>query len=288
MAKVLDLSEGFCPSGTTNGNFIEFERAEYPAGEVSVRLTSTNTRGHDCVVNTRLNSPKDIMELLMAVNALKEHGARAITVFIPYFPYSRQDRVCSTGEAFSLKVMCRMLEASEINEIITYDTHSEVASAMFAMKDTRFTSKSNLPEVGAMIEGLKLREKDLVLICPDQGAVRKTMSILQLLPIFKGAVYCNKIRKLTGAVEYAPLKEDLKGKTPIVIDDICDGGATFLALAEQLQICNSEQPYLFVSHGIFSKGIDELIEKYKAIVTTNSITNNMSTHNRLHVYPIKL
>jgi ribose-phosphate pyrophosphokinase len=290
MIRTLELSKGFQPAlGIVK---VKGEDVEYPAGEVSIKLTGTdNIKGNTFVIRTRLNSPSDIIRLVMAANALKEQGATTIKAFIPYFPYSRQDRVCQKGEAFSLKVICDTLESSSVDEITTYDAHSNVIATLFeerhGIRCIKFRNNSNVLEVGAMIERKKLRGKDIILVCPDQGASKKTQGILDALPIFKGTVYCNKIRKLTGNIEYIPLRENLKGKIPFVVDDICDGGATFIALAEQLKLCEAEKPHLFVSHGVFSKGINVLLEHYESIGTTNSISNEMPEHKRLHVFKLK-
>jgi len=67
--------------------------------------------------------------------------------------------------------------------------------------------------------------------------------------------------------------EDLKGQDCLVVDDICDGGATFLRLALALKAKNAGRLYLAVSHGIFSKGLDQLLEHYEQLYTSDSFTD---------------
>ncbi len=88
-------------------------------------------------------------------------------------------------------------------------------------------------------------------------------------------VKCEKHRntstgQLSGFEAYC---DDLKGQPCIIVDDICDGGGTFLGIAEELKKKNAGDLYLVVSHGIFSKGLKDLASTFNAIFTTNSFRN---------------
>ena len=75
----------------------------------------------------------------------------------------------------------------------------------------------------------------------------------------------------TGKLEgFQVYEEDLKGKTCLIVDDICDGGGTFLGMAKALKAKHAGTLYLAVSHGIFSKNLKALKQTFKAIYTTNS------------------
>ena len=87
-------------------------------------------------------------------------------------------------------------------------------------------------------------------------------------------IECSKNRdvktgKLTGFSVYT---DDLNGKDCLIVDDICDGGGTFIGLAEKLKNKNSGKLYLAVSHGIFSNGFTNL-DCFERIFTTDSINN---------------
>ncbi len=121
------------------------------------------------------------------------------------------------------------------------------------------------------MEKNKIRNRTgLVLVCPDHGAAKKAIVLNKNIPIFERIIFCNRSRENRDVI-YQGIPDNLKGKTPIVVDDICDGGATFLALAQKLKLSGANKPYLFVSHGIFSKGTSELLRWYERIGTTNSI-----------------
>lgn len=262
----LNLSSGFGQCGDS----IEFKESLFPAGEryfrVSVPFGVTSVR-----INTRLNNSDDIMELAMAVDALKRRGVDTIELFIPYLPYSRQDRVCEPGESFSLKVFSDLLWGLGVNRIVTYDVHSPIASTLL---DGLLVNYNNHREVGDFIGYLSLTVNPIALVCPDQGAIKKTRDLFSKFPsIFKTIIYCQKHRDNNGKITIAPIEGDLTGMTALVVDDICDGGATFVSIGERLKEVHIDQSYLFVSHGIFSKGQEPLLPYYRMIGTTNSIRN---------------
>ena len=110
-----------------------------------------------------------------------------------------------------------------------------------------------------------------VLISPDGGALKKIYSTSKYLggiPV----VECGKSRDVqTGELSgFKVYEDDLKGKTCIVVDDICDGGGTFRGLAKELRKKNAGDLVLAVSHGIFSHGFEDLLSSYKKIFTTDS------------------
>jgi ribose-phosphate pyrophosphokinase len=257
----LNLSEGFGQCGEP----VEFKTSTFPAGEVYIKVTvPIGTRS--VRINSRCRGSLDLMMIMMAVDALQRQGVRYIELFLPYFPYSRQDRVCENGESFSLKVVAFMLASSGINRIITYDAHSNVALTML---DSKLRDYDNHREVLDFVDFIQPKGKKLALICPDAGAVKKTEKLYNT-GMFDTVVYCSK-RRVNGTVIISDIHNNLSGMTAIVVDDICDGGRTFIELGKKLRERNVDQMHLFVSHGIFSNGVDELKKMYKCIGTTNSM-----------------
>jgi ribose-phosphate pyrophosphokinase len=262
----LNLSQGFGQCG----QIVDFKESLFPAGECYINVSVPF--GIEAVrINTRLNNSDDIMGLAMAVDALKRRGVDYIELFAPYLPYSRQDRVCKPGESFSLKVMCDFLWGLGVNRIVTYDVHSDIAKVFL---DGLLVNYNNHREVIDFIEYLSLVGNPLVLVCPDQGATKKTYELLSKFPqLFKSVLFCHKQRQQDGSIKVAEIVENIRDMTAIVVDDICDGGATFVELGKRLQEAKARQSYLFVSHGIFSNGQEQLLPYYRMIGTTNSIRN---------------
>ena len=113
---------------------------------------------------------------------------------------------------------------------------------------------------------------EAILISPDGGALKKIYKVSEFLSGVE-VVECSKSRnvkteKLSGFKVYA---DDLQGKDCLIVDDICDGGGTFIGLSEELRNKNAGKLYLAVSHGIFSKGFAELSSSFEKIFTTNSV-----------------
>jgi len=92
-------------------------------------------------------------------------------------------------------------------------------------------------------------------------------------------VECSKVRDVkTGQLSnFKVYTENLNKKTCVVVDDICDGGGTFLGLAKKLKAKNCGKLILIVTHGIFSKGLEKLEEAYDVIYSTDSFYNKTNT-----------
>jgi len=114
-------------------------------------------------------------------------------------------------------------------------------------------------------------ETDYLLIAPDGGALKKVYKLAQYLD-GQAVVECSKMRNVkTGQLSgFKVFANDLAGKTCVIVDDICDGGGTFLGLAKALKAKNAGKLILVVTHGIFSKGLEELASVFSKIYCTNS------------------
>lgn len=185
-------------------------------------------------------------------------------LIIPYFPAARQDRVMVKGEPLSVKVYADIINGLGFKKVIVFDAHSEVTPAVL----NNCEAITNHVFIKQVIEKIGVNVK---LISPDGGALKKIYKVSEFLG---GAevVECSKSRdvktgKLTGFKVYA---DDLNGQDCLIVDDICDGGGTFIGLAEELKKKNAGKLYLAISHGIFSKGFDELEKCFTHIFTTNS------------------
>ena len=262
MEYTVNLDDGFGQCGET----IQHQTSIFPGGEIWIKLDVPNDVSA-VRINSRCNSSNDLMRIIMTIDALYRRGVDKIDLFIPYFPYSRQDRVCAPGEAFSVKVICEMLSYFGLNNIITYDMHSDVPGVLL----DNLINIGNSREVMDFVSHLNIPDANFALICPDAGAVKRTQDLYNSFPgVFKTIVYCSKER-IDGKVVVSPIKDSIIGMTAFVVDDICDGGATFVAIGKRLQERHVKGSYLFVSHGIFSQSTYELSKYYKKIGTTNSI-----------------
>jgi ribose-phosphate pyrophosphokinase len=250
-----------------HGEPLVYKKSTFPAGEQYIRIFNTE-RYTSVRVNARCGSSEELMTIILAVDALKLAGFTEIELFLPYFPYARQDRVCSEGESFSLRTICKILNMLNLSKIITYDVHSNVTGILLE----RHEDYDNHTEVRAFMEAYVSKGREAIaLIVPDNGAYRKSERLFTSYPhLFDTMVVCRK-KRLEGSVVMEPIKEYIKGMKCVVVDDICDGGATFIALGKRLLEAKAKESYLFVSHGIFSAGIPVIQKYYNLIGTSNSI-----------------
>ena len=267
----LNLDPLFTPLG--KGNAIEFESFIFSGGEPHIKIHSDLSAVHTVTVSHRINSFNDMGLLLIAVDALKRAGVGNINLIIPYFPAARQDRVMVKGEALSVKVYADLINNMQLNQVSIFDAHSEVAIALL--------NQCNAVNNHKFIEQVLKQLNNPILISPDGGALKKIYKVAAALggqPVVEGSKSRDvKTGKLSGFKVY---HDDLQGADCLIVDDICDAGGTFMGLATALKAKNAGKLYLAVSHGIFSKGLDNLTQYFETIFTTDSI-RTMDAHPQL-------
>ncbi|WP_447635451.1 ribose-phosphate diphosphokinase [Flavobacterium microcysteis] len=243
---------------------IQFQSFTFSGGEPHIKINPDFDVSETITITHRINSFNDFGLLLLAIDALKRMDVKLINVFIPYFPAARQDRVMISGEPLSVKVYADVLNSLKLNKITVFDAHSEVTPALLDNCEV-------IPNHAFIAEVLKKIGKEVTLISPDGGALKKIYKVSEYLGGVE-VVECSKSRdvktgKLSGFKVY---NDDLEGMDCLIVDDICDGGGTFVGLAEELKKKNAGKLYLAVSHGIFNKGFDVFQKDFEKIFTTNS------------------
>ena len=269
--KYLNLSPTLSPQPA-----IPYETFVFNGGEPHIKIApnvlETPDRAPVCIT-LQARSSNDVLLALLACDALKRMGVREAELFIPYFPAARQDRVMVPGEPLSVKVYAGLINAAGFSRVTVFDAHSEVTPALL----DRCQAVNNHRFIGQIIAELP-DAKDLTLVAPDAGYPKKIHHLAGALN-WDRVVQCDKVRdvntgQLSGAQVFA---DDLAGADCLIVDDICDGGGTFIALAAALRAKNAGRLYLAVSHGIFSKGTEVLAAHFDRVFTTNSFYNGVET-----------
>lgn len=265
--KVLNLSTGFKPFNSSLEE-IDAKSFLFSGGEVHIKLQG---KAEEVMISARLNDSNDVMKLLLAVDALRRNGSKNISVLIPYLPYARQDRVMVGGEPLSIKVMCNLINSCGFDKVYIFDVHSEVSLAL--LDNCELITNSSLAKQ------VLSDQTDYLLVSPDAGALKKIYKLAEALQYTSDIVLCNKVRDVSnGKIKQITVdQDDLGGKDCFIIDDICDGGATFIGVAKELKKRNAGKVSLIVSHGIMSHGETELAEWIDHIYTTDSIKDSEST-----------
>lgn len=258
---ILNLDPTFRPF--ENEPSIEFQNFTFSGGEPHIKINPNIDVNQKITITHRLNSFNDLGLLCIAVDALRRMDAKNLELFIPYFPAARQDRVMIKGEALTVKVYADIINSLQLNKVSVFDAHSEVTPALLnnceAIPNHTFIQK--------VIESIG---KPVKLISPDGGALKKIYKVSEFLGGLE-VVECSKSRDVkTGRLSgFKVYNDDLQGADCLIVDDICDGGGTFVGLAQELKNKNAGKLYLAVSHGIFNKGF-AVLDCFEKIFTTNS------------------
>lgn len=272
---------------------IEFELIIFSGGELHIKLNKRIDYFNvtKVVITHRVNCMNDVMAILIAVDALERLGIKHFDLVMPYIPYARQDRYDyneNIGESFTLSVFANLINSAGFDNVYSWDAHSDVSKGLIKYVHDRDNSEyviqaiddscNTASKVGVATTIYTRDKSPIWLISPDSGANKKINSLHTKLSkeesfTIEGVVKCDKKRDVaTGKLSGFTVPDmDFKGLNGFIVDDICDGGGTFIGLAEELRKRNVGKLYLFVTHGIFSKGIAELSEIFEKIYCTDSI-----------------
>lgn len=240
---------------------------QFPGGEAHVVLDPTTTVQ---VAYVQGASGDDLFQLAIWVDACKRHGGLTTVLALPYLPAARQDR----GSPLSVKVYADFINSLNIDHVVALDPHSDVAPALY----DRLTV---VPLTDLRIWDYLKGQFDGVII-PDVGAVKRAEAVADRLGLV--TYQASKKRdfatgKLSG-FHCEPIPPDTH---MLVVDDICDGGGTFIGLAQAIRDQGNTQIRnlsLWVTHGIFSKGVDDLENFYTGIYNTDSHPGFWNNPNR--------
>jgi ribose-phosphate pyrophosphokinase len=260
-----------------NGSEVAHSSFFFPGGEVQVRVPSGDDIAlvKEIVIGANITDSSGLMELFMVTDAIRrEHSGCEIKLTIPYLPYARQDRVCVRGEAIGVAVMAKLINAQNYSSVQIWDPHSDVALPL--INNSHAVGQHTLIE--RMIEEgvIPDRVRNSLIVAPDAGAAKKAREVAKLLAS-PGVVSAEKIREpMTGAIidTSVSLPRDFRtNKDFLIVDDICDGGRTFIELAKKLRPLTSGRIELYVTHGIFSAGFDVFNGVIDHIYTANPLLN---------------
>ncbi len=239
----------------------------FSGGEFQIRLPN-DIQEERAILLWKPVDASEITFLALTVNALKNMGIWDIDLDILYLPYARQDRVCSTGESHSLEVIVKFLDNLELTTIRIWDVHNEEKTCeLFENTHVCFLTAKDIFARFKILDDFEL--DNLILCAPDDGAYQRVSEVSnehhQTTPVVIGKVRDPESGKITG-MKWNPHNRDVEGWNILIIDDICDGGATFNQAAQILREQGAVNLYLYVTHGIFSKGLDLLQENFKHII----------------------
>jgi ribose-phosphate pyrophosphokinase len=241
------------------------EIGHYPSGEPVINFPNRGVQVKRLLL--RPMSMLDLMGGLFFADALQERGQRLIELVLPFVPGARQDRMNSEGDyLFTAKSVAKDINARTFRKVTVLDPHSEVISGMINRCSIVHADECVRYGLG---HGLVTASRYTAVVSPDSGAEKRAGAVARMLSL--PMIHGWKTRdvsngKITG---FGLERADISGHV-LVVDDICDGGGTFVGLASILKERNLKAD-LYVTHGIFSQGTARLLEHYEQVICTDSL-----------------
>lgn len=198
----------------------------------------------------------EFLHLAQLVKLLKDDCEPSeITLEITYLPYARQDKPISNTMTFALRAFAPLLNSLKFDEVIIHDPHSELALRLIENSKAVYPTKL-VEQVAQSMD----KNGNLTIFCyPDKGALTKYSKVYE--QSYRPHIYGEKVRdQATGNILSYQLFGTCVDRNVLIVDDICDGGATFKLLAKDLLSAGAKEVNLFVTHGIFSRGIKTLLD----------------------------
>ncbi len=234
------------------------ELIQFSNGEVYARYLES-IRGADVFIVQSLCDPvnKNLMELLVMVDAAKRASAESIVVVIPWYAYSRQDRKTKPREPITARLVAEMLKVAGADRIMTMDLHVGQIEGFFSFPVDHLTAMHTFVD-HFVDEGFR-NAPDTVVVAPDTGEVKMAKRLADHLGLPWAIV--NKIRRGPGESEVTHVIGEVAGRRAILIDDIIDGGGTMVGAAEALLSEGATEIYAAATHAVFSGRAYERIEE---------------------------
>ncbi len=239
----------------TTGQLIEFEITKFPDGTSQAwHLNPAPKQKDEVRIQYKFENEAEIFHLYQLGHLLLTLTNKKANLFCDTLPYARQDKTTTNTSTFALYPFLRLM-GQVFESITTVDMHN-----IKAVKDIIMPSIININPSPRIQQVLKQSNTDYVCF-PDAGAAARGY---QYDEEYYGApiILEKKRNQETGAIEGLKYKHkfpiDLTGKTILIVDDLCDGGATFIAAAKLLKESGANKVALYTTHGIYSKGIEHL------------------------------
>ena len=251
---------------------------EMPLTDASVRRfadeeifveVNENVRGEDVFVvqSTSYPANDNLMELLVAIDALRRASARRITAVIPYYGYARQDRKSGGRTPISAKLVANLITVAGADRVLTLDLHAGQIQGFFDIPtDNLYAAPVLTKDIQERFAG-----KDLTVVSPDVGGVIRARAVAKRLDADLAII--DKRREQAGVSEVMNIIGDVKGQYCILVDDIVDSAGTLCNAAVALMEAGAKSVSAYVTHGVLSGGAVARVSAspIESLATTDSI-----------------
>ncbi len=223
-----------------------------------------NVRGEDVFVVQSTSFPANdhMMELLVALDALRRASARRITAVIPYFGYARQDRKMGSRTPITAKLVANIITSAGADRVLTVDLHAGQIQGFFDIPLDHLTAAP------VMVQDIKAHYKTdtLMIVSPDVGGVVRARDLAKRLGADLAIV--DKRRERAGVSEVMHIIGEVNGRDCIMIDDIVDSAGTLCNAAKAIKDAGARSVSAYVTHGVFS---GEAVRRVEQSVLTSLV-----------------
>lgn len=248
----------------------EREAFPFPDGEQHVEIGGS-VRGHDVylIQPTSPAAETHLFQLLLLADACRRAGAARLTAVMPYVAYARQDRRGSGREPVGARVVAELLATGGLHRVVAVDLHSPALEGMFTVP------LEHLSAVSLLVAALRPLPDSAVVVAPDLGATKLADRYARQLDL--PVVLVHK-RRLSGErVSVRGVTGDVRGRIPLVVDDmITTGGTIEAAITALLEAGCHQDIVVAATHGLF---VGEAVRRLAAlpirdIVVTDSVASS--------------
>ncbi|NOS35415.1 MAG: ribose-phosphate diphosphokinase, partial [Deltaproteobacteria bacterium] len=259
------------------------EVKSFSDGEICVEVQES-VRGMEVYVVQSTSNPgnKNLMELLIMVDALKRASAQAITAVIPYYGYARQDRKVAPRTPITAKLVADLLEVAGATRMLCIDLHAGQIQGFFNVP------VDNIFSTPILLDYIKKRyNNDAVVVSPDAGGVERARAFAKRLET--GLAIIDKRRPSPNVSEVMNIIGEVEGKVAILLDDMIDTAGTITQSAEALKREGAREVYACCTHAVLSgPAIERLNDScINEVVVTNTINpENYRACNKVKVLSV--
>lgn len=251
---------------------------QFSDGEIMINIEES-VRGADVYIIQSMNNPVNdhLWELLIMVDACKRASANTVNVMMPYFGYSRQDRLARPREPLTAKLVANMLVKAGVDRVVTLDLHAVQVQGFFDIPvDNLFT----VPLFAKHYIDLGLTGEDIVVVSPKNSGIKRARSLAEYLD---APIAIIDYSQDDSQREEGYIIGEVEGKTAILIDDILNTGKTFAEASKILEREGATTIYAVASHGLFAGGAADILEAapIKNILVTDSVSTKERQPNNI-------
>ena len=236
-------------------------------GEIHLQIQE-NVRGADVFTIQPTCNPVDrnLMELLLMIDALKRASAQRITAVLPYYGYARQDRKDRPRMPISAKLVASLLERAGANRILALDLHAAQIQGFFEIPVDHLFATPVLMEPFTSLKG-----EQLTVVSPDAGGVERARAFAKRLDAPLAII--DKRREEANISEVMHIIGDVEGQHCLIVDDLIDTAGTLVKAADALATQGALRVSACATHAVLSGPAMDRIEKSRIdkVVVTNSI-----------------